>query len=190
MRVGCWVAAWWAVRYRMQVLRWSWGAWHPAAGSQHSCRYAVHLCCAPAGGAGSPPRQPTMQPHAPWGSAAQRRCCPMACGFHRVHHAHLCCCPRLPVPASPRALPQGFFRLGGHAIYLGPDTIQLGKRELTKDISRVLARWGAATRASRQVAGACAIVAGARAAGGRAQEWWQCGLLSVSAAHKLHAYVR
>eukprot|EP00271_Cylindrocystis_brebissonii_P008708 TRINITY_DN23195_c0_g1_i1.p1 TRINITY_DN23195_c0_g1~~TRINITY_DN23195_c0_g1_i1.p1 ORF type:complete len:382 (-),score=75.35 TRINITY_DN23195_c0_g1_i1:1193-2338(-) len=32
----------------------------------------------------------------------------------------------------------GFFRLGGHAIYLGPDTIQLGKREETRDISRVL----------------------------------------------------
>jgi len=27
---------------------------------------------------------------------------------------------------------------GGHAIYLGPDTIQLGKREETRDISRVL----------------------------------------------------
>lgn len=35
---------------------------------------------------------------------------------------------------------QGFFRLGGHAIYLGPDTIQIGKREATKDIARVLAR--------------------------------------------------
>lgn len=37
---------------------------------------------------------------------------------------------------------QGFFKLGGHAIYLGPDDIQLGKRELTKDISRVLCRCG------------------------------------------------
>ena len=36
---------------------------------------------------------------------------------------------------------QGFFRLGGHAIYLGPDTIQIGKREATKDIARVLARY-------------------------------------------------
>lgn len=35
----------------------------------------------------------------------------------------------------------GFFKLGGHAIYLGPDDIQLGKRELTKDISRVLCRY-------------------------------------------------
>jgi len=32
----------------------------------------------------------------------------------------------------------GFFRLGGHALYLDPNTIQLGKRELTKDIARVL----------------------------------------------------
>ena len=35
---------------------------------------------------------------------------------------------------------QGFFKLGGHAIYLGPDTISLGKREATKDIARVLCR--------------------------------------------------
>jgi ornithine carbamoyltransferase len=33
---------------------------------------------------------------------------------------------------------QGFFRLGGHALYLDPNTIQLGKREPTKDIARVL----------------------------------------------------
>ena len=33
---------------------------------------------------------------------------------------------------------QGFFRMGGHALYLDPDTIQLGKREATKDIARVL----------------------------------------------------
>lgn len=35
----------------------------------------------------------------------------------------------------------GFFKLGGHAVYLGPDDIQLGKRELTKDIARVLCRY-------------------------------------------------
>jgi ornithine carbamoyltransferase len=35
----------------------------------------------------------------------------------------------------------GFFKLGGTAVYLGPDTIQLGKREPTKDIARVLARY-------------------------------------------------
>ncbi|BBN16897.1 ornithine carbamoyltransferase [Marchantia polymorpha subsp. ruderalis] len=32
----------------------------------------------------------------------------------------------------------GFHLLGGHAIYLGPDDIQLGKREETRDIARVL----------------------------------------------------
>ncbi|KAJ7553309.1 hypothetical protein O6H91_06G092200 [Diphasiastrum complanatum] len=32
----------------------------------------------------------------------------------------------------------GYFLLGGHAIYLGPDNIQMGKREETRDISRVL----------------------------------------------------
>lgn len=36
---------------------------------------------------------------------------------------------------------QGFYRLGGHAIYLGPDTIQLGSREATKDIARVISRY-------------------------------------------------
>jgi len=35
----------------------------------------------------------------------------------------------------------GFSLLGGTAIYLGPDDISIGKREATKDISRVLARY-------------------------------------------------
>ena len=35
---------------------------------------------------------------------------------------------------------QGFFALGGHAIYLGPDTIELGKREAIKDVARVISR--------------------------------------------------
>ncbi|KAF6263520.1 ornithine carbamoyltransferase [Scenedesmus sp. NREL 46B-D3] len=32
----------------------------------------------------------------------------------------------------------GFYRLGGHAVYLDPNTIQIGKREPTRDIARVL----------------------------------------------------
>ncbi|MED6146840.1 hypothetical protein PIB30_038398 [Stylosanthes scabra] len=32
----------------------------------------------------------------------------------------------------------GFSLLGGHAIYLGPDDIQMGKREETRDVARVL----------------------------------------------------
>ncbi|KAL2944010.1 Ornithine carbamoyltransferase chloroplastic, partial [Bienertia sinuspersici] len=35
----------------------------------------------------------------------------------------------------------GFFSLGGHAIYLGPNDIQMGKREETRDVSRVLLRY-------------------------------------------------
>ena len=35
----------------------------------------------------------------------------------------------------------GFFRMGGHAIYLGPDDIAIGKREAVKDIARVVARY-------------------------------------------------
>jgi len=35
----------------------------------------------------------------------------------------------------------GFSLLGGTAIYLGPDDISIGKREATKDISRVLSRY-------------------------------------------------
>lgn len=35
----------------------------------------------------------------------------------------------------------GFFRLGGHAIYLGPNDIQMGKREETRDVARVLSRY-------------------------------------------------
>lgn len=32
----------------------------------------------------------------------------------------------------------GFFRLGGHAIYLGPSDVDLGRREPIKDVARVL----------------------------------------------------
>lgn len=32
----------------------------------------------------------------------------------------------------------GFFRLGGHALYLGPDDIGIGKREAVSDIARVV----------------------------------------------------
>jgi len=32
----------------------------------------------------------------------------------------------------------GFFRLGGHALNLGPEDIGIGKREAVKDIARVV----------------------------------------------------
>ncbi|MBW2699459.1 MAG: ornithine carbamoyltransferase [Deltaproteobacteria bacterium] len=35
----------------------------------------------------------------------------------------------------------GMYRYGGHAIYLGPDDIKLGKRETTADIARNLSRY-------------------------------------------------
>lgn len=35
----------------------------------------------------------------------------------------------------------GFYRLGGHALYLGPDSIGIGKREAVKDVARVLSRF-------------------------------------------------
>ncbi|XP_057501997.1 ornithine carbamoyltransferase, chloroplastic-like [Actinidia eriantha] len=35
----------------------------------------------------------------------------------------------------------GFVLLGGHALYLGPDDIQMGKREETRDVARVLSRY-------------------------------------------------
>jgi ornithine carbamoyltransferase len=35
----------------------------------------------------------------------------------------------------------GFFRMGGHALYLGPSDISIGKREAIKDIARVIARY-------------------------------------------------
>ena len=35
----------------------------------------------------------------------------------------------------------GFYRLGGHALYLGPDDIGIGKRETVKDIARVVSRF-------------------------------------------------
>lgn len=36
---------------------------------------------------------------------------------------------------------QGFARMGGHPIYLGPSDIQLGEREETRDVARVLSRY-------------------------------------------------
>ena len=35
----------------------------------------------------------------------------------------------------------GFFLLGGHPLYLGPDDIQIGKREAIKDIAQVMSRY-------------------------------------------------
>ena len=35
----------------------------------------------------------------------------------------------------------GFFRLGGHALYLGPNDIGIGKRESVSDIAKVLSRF-------------------------------------------------
>jgi ornithine carbamoyltransferase len=35
----------------------------------------------------------------------------------------------------------GFFRMGGHALYLGPSDISIGKREAVKDLARVVARY-------------------------------------------------
>jgi len=35
----------------------------------------------------------------------------------------------------------GFFRMGGHALFLGPSEIDLGKREPVKDVARVLSRY-------------------------------------------------
>lgn len=35
----------------------------------------------------------------------------------------------------------GFVRLGGHALYLGPEDIALGKREAVKDVARVMSRY-------------------------------------------------
>ncbi|KAL6561987.1 hypothetical protein OROGR_002994 [Orobanche gracilis] len=35
----------------------------------------------------------------------------------------------------------GFYLLGGHVLYLGPDDIQMGKREETLDVARVLSRY-------------------------------------------------
>lgn len=35
----------------------------------------------------------------------------------------------------------GFYRLGGHAVYLGPGDIDIGKREAVKDIARVISRY-------------------------------------------------
>ncbi len=35
----------------------------------------------------------------------------------------------------------GFFRLGGHSLYLSPSDIDIGKREAVKDIARVISRY-------------------------------------------------
>ena len=35
----------------------------------------------------------------------------------------------------------GFYRLGGHALYLGPNDIGIGKRESVEDVARVVSRF-------------------------------------------------
>ncbi len=35
----------------------------------------------------------------------------------------------------------GFYRLGGHALYLDPDSVGIGKREAVKDVARVVSRY-------------------------------------------------
>ena len=35
----------------------------------------------------------------------------------------------------------GFFRMGGHAVYLSPQDIEIGKREAIKDVARVISRY-------------------------------------------------
>ncbi|MFB0515703.1 MAG: ornithine carbamoyltransferase [Candidatus Neomarinimicrobiota bacterium] len=35
----------------------------------------------------------------------------------------------------------GFYRLGGHALYLGPDSVGIGQREAVKDVARVVSRY-------------------------------------------------
>ncbi len=35
----------------------------------------------------------------------------------------------------------GFYRMGGHALYLGPSDISIGKREAVRDIARVIGRY-------------------------------------------------
>ena len=35
----------------------------------------------------------------------------------------------------------GFYKLGGHALYLGPNDIGIGKRESVADVARVLSRF-------------------------------------------------
>ena len=35
----------------------------------------------------------------------------------------------------------GFYRLGGHALYLDPDSVGIGQREAVKDVARVLSRF-------------------------------------------------
>ena len=35
----------------------------------------------------------------------------------------------------------GYYRLGGHALYLGPNDIGIGKRESVADVARVLSRF-------------------------------------------------
>lgn len=61
----------------------------------------------------------------------------------------MCINPRSSTYENPFLFPsnQGFFRLGGHALYLDPNTIQLGKREPTKDIARVLSGYNDAIMA-------------------------------------------
>ncbi len=58
--------------------------------------------------------------------------------FHPFKHHSLAMVFAKPSARTRVSFETGFFRMGGHALYLGPADIDIGKREPARDIARVL----------------------------------------------------
>ena len=61
--------------------------------------------------------------------------------YHPLHDKSMAMIFAKPSARTRVSFETGFYRLGGHALYLGPGDMGIGQREAVKDIARVLSRF-------------------------------------------------